>query len=124
MVAKKAPESSIPPEKVELYDKLIESSPNIKRKGATIPYTSLNGNMFTLLSKTGMLAIRLSKENREAFMKKFKTAPFENYGVVMKEYVVVPDVLFENTKEMKKYLDMSYEYAKTLKPKPTTRRKK
>ncbi|MDA4130870.1 MAG: hypothetical protein OK457_08875 [Thaumarchaeota archaeon] len=124
MVAKKAIGSSIPSEKVELYDKLIESHSDIKRKGATLPYTSLNGNMFTLLSKTGTLAIRLSSADREAFMKKFKTTPFENYGVIMKEYVAVPEELFENTKEMKKYLDMSYDYAKTLKPKPTTRRKK
>ena len=41
----------------------------------------------------------------------------------MKEYVVVPDSLLENTKELKKYLDLSYEYARTLKPKPTTEKK-
>ena len=122
MVTKKI-ESTIPPEKVNLYDKLIQTNYDIERKGATVPYTSLNGNMFTLLSKTGTLAIRLSKDKREEFLKKYKTTLFENYGVVMKEYVAVPDSLFENTKEMKKYLDMSYEYAKTLKPKPTTRKK-
>ena len=40
----------------------------------------------------------------------------------MQEYVAVPDALLRNTKELKKYLDVSYEYAKTLKPKPTTKR--
>jgi TfoX/Sxy family transcriptional regulator of competence genes len=35
----------------------------------------------------------------------------------MKEYVAVPDTLLENTKELKKYLDLSYEYAKALKSK-------
>ena len=39
------------------------------------------------------------------------------------EYVAVPDSLLENTKELKKYLELSYEYAKTLKPKPTTKKK-
>ena len=31
----------------------------------------------------------------------------------------VPDALLKKTKELAKYLDLSYEYAKTLKPKPT-----
>ena len=34
-------------EKVDLYDKLIRTNSNLERKGDTIPYTSLNGNMFT-----------------------------------------------------------------------------
>jgi TfoX/Sxy family transcriptional regulator of competence genes len=41
----------------------------------------------------------------------------------MKEYVAVPDSLLENTKELSKYLDQSYAYAKTLRPKPTTKKK-
>jgi hypothetical protein len=32
-----------------LYDKLIATIPEIERKGDANPYTSLNGNMFTLL---------------------------------------------------------------------------
>jgi len=42
---------------------------------------------------------------------------FETYGVVKKDYVTVPEKLLENTKELKKYLEISYEYTKTLKPK-------
>ncbi len=41
----------------------------------------------------------------------------------MKEYVRVPDSLLGDTRELGKYLEMSYEYAKTLKPEPTTRKK-
>ena len=41
-----------------LYDKLIATNPKIERKGNANPYTSLNGNMFTLLHE-GKLAIRL-----------------------------------------------------------------
>jgi TfoX/Sxy family transcriptional regulator of competence genes len=40
----------------------------------------------------------------------------------MKEYVTVPDGLLRNTKELKKYLEASYEYARTLKPKPTKKK--
>jgi len=42
----------------------------------------------------------------------------------MKEYVAVPEALLGNTNELSKYLDISYEYAKTLKAKPTTKKKR
>jgi TfoX/Sxy family transcriptional regulator of competence genes len=47
---------------------------------------------------------------------------FEAYGAVMREYVTVPDSLLKNTKELRKYLDMSYGYIKTLKPKPAKKK--
>lgn len=112
----------IPKAKLEMYDKLIDSHPEIERKGVTSPYTSLNGHMFTYLSKTGSLGIRLPRGEREAFLEKHKTTLYESYGAIMKEYVTVPDALLKNTEELKKYLDISYEYIKTLKPKPTKKR--
>lgn len=79
--------------------------------------------MFTLLSaQAGGLAIRLPEEEREKFLKKYKTRLFEAYGVVMKEYVAVPDALLKKTGELAKYLDLSYEYALTLRPKPTKKK--
>ena len=108
--------------KVELYEKLIATIPNIERKGDANPYTSMNGNMFTLLHQSSRLAIRLPDDQREEFLKKYKTSLFEAYGAVMKEYVAVPDAMLKNTKELKKYLEFSYEYAKTLKPKPTRKK--
>ena len=115
---KKAPTN----DRVALFDKLIATRPEIERKGAANPYTSLNGNMFTLLHR-GRLAIRLSEDERGKFLKKYNTSLFEAYGTVMKEYVAVPDSMLENTKELSKYLDLSYCYAKTLKPKPSTKKK-
>ena len=109
-------------DKVALYDKLIATMPEIERKGDANPYTSLNGNMFTLLHQSEALAIRLPEDERKKFLNRYKTALFEAYGVVMKEYVAVPDALLKNTKELKKYLASSYEYAKTLKPKATRKR--
>ena len=104
-------------DKVALYEKLIATIPKLERKGDANPYTSLNGNMFTLLHQSSSLAIRLPEDKREEFLKKHKTKLFTAYGAVMKEYVAVPDALLKNTKELKKYLEASYEYAKTLKPK-------
>jgi hypothetical protein len=114
--------SAVPATKVDLYDQLIATHPEIERKGAANPYTSLNGHMFTLLHDSRRLAIRLPEDQREEFLKKHKTTLFEAYGAIMKEYVAVPDALLKNTKELQKYLELSYEYVRTLKPKATKKK--
>jgi hypothetical protein len=112
-----AKKPGVPPEKLALYDKLVASNPEIERKGATNPYTSHNGHMFTHLSPPGTLAIRLPPGEVEPFIKKYKTKLFETYGVVKKDWVVVPDSLLRKTAELRKYFEMSYRHAQTLKPK-------
>jgi hypothetical protein len=115
--------AAAPPDKVEFYDKLIKTHPKIERQGASIPYTSLNGHMFSYLSASGSLALRLPEDAREAFLQKYKTTLCKAYGVVQKESVTVPDALLKKTKELQLYLALSYDYVKTLKPKPTTKKK-
>jgi TfoX/Sxy family transcriptional regulator of competence genes len=105
-----------------LYEKLVATNPKIERKGDTMPYTSLNGHMFSLLTKEGWLALRLPEDEREAFLKKYKTNLAVQYGAVMKEYVQVPDALLKKTAELRRYFDSSYAYATTLKPKPTAQK--
>ena len=61
--------TEIPAEKLELYDKLIRERPHMERKGVGLPYTSVNGHMFTFLSAAGALALRLPAERREEFLK-------------------------------------------------------
>ena len=109
--------------KLTLYEKLVATNPAVERKGDTMPYTSLNGHMFYLLAKDGSLGLRLSKEDRDKFIGKYDSELMKQYGIVMKEYVIVPDKLLANTKELEKYFDLSYEYVKSLKPKPTTKTK-
>lgn len=104
--------------KLALYEKLVATNPNVDRKGATMPYTSLNGHMFSFLTKEGKLALRLPPKEREAFLSKFATTLCEQHGKVLKEYVAVPDELLERTQELKEYFDISYAYAGSLKPKP------
>jgi TfoX/Sxy family transcriptional regulator of competence genes len=116
--------ASAPAEKVALYEKLVATNPRVERKGATMPYTSINGNMFSLLNKEGVLLLRLSDEAREAFVAKYKTKPVVMYGAVMPEYVAVPDDLLAKTAQLKKYFAASYEYASSLRAKPTTRKPK
>jgi hypothetical protein len=112
-----AKKSSIPAAKLALYEKLIAAIPEIERKGAVHPYTSLNGHMFSYLDQTGTMGLRLPKDEVDAFLKKYKASLFESYGVVKKDYVTVPDSLLRKTEELKRYLKISYEYVKTLKPK-------
>jgi TfoX/Sxy family transcriptional regulator of competence genes len=114
--------TEIPADKVALYEKLVATNPSVERKGATVPYTSLNGHMFSFLTKAGRVALRLPAEEREAFLKKYKTTLCEQYGVVMKEYVEVPDSLLKKTQELRKFFEVSYAYVSSLKPKPTTRK--
>jgi hypothetical protein len=92
--------------------------------GGTVPYTSLNGHMFSYLSKSGELALRLPAGTRETFLKKYKTTLCAQYGIIQKEYVMVPDRLLQKTQELKMYFDLSYAYVGTLKPKPTKKKEK
>jgi len=115
-------ESTIPADKLELYNQLVATNPAIERKGDTVPYTSLNGHMFSYLDKEGNLAIRLPKDEMDNFLKKYKTTLREAYGIVQKEYAEVPEKLFKNTKELKPYFDISFEYVQSLKPKPSKKK--
>jgi TfoX/Sxy family transcriptional regulator of competence genes len=105
-----------------LYEKLVATNPRVERKGATMPYTSLNGHMFSLFTKEAHLILRLASSDQEAFLKKYKTKVPELYGAVMKEYVEVPDALLKKTDELRKYFDLSHAYIGTLKPKATKKK--
>jgi len=116
------PAPKAPAESVALYEALLATNPKIERKGAAMPYTSINGNMFSLLTPDGTLALRLPEAERESFMKRYDTTLCVQYGAVMKEYVQVPGSLLKSTPALAKYLDISYNYACSLKPKPTTKK--
>lgn len=102
---------------LERYEQLVATAPGIERKGATVPYTSLNGHMFSYLSKAGTLSLRLPEKERAAFLTKYKTRLCEQYGVVQKEYVEVPAALLAKTAELKKHFAVSLAYVKSMKPK-------
>lgn len=111
------PKITIPPDRIELYDKLIATDPKIDRKGKTTPYTSMNGHMFTFLSKDGIMGLKLSPDDREEFIQKYNTNLIEQFGRVMNEFVEVPNELLNDTKSLSVYLQKSYNYVSTLKPK-------
>lgn len=101
------------------YAKAAAGLPGVSVKGDTVPYTSVNGHMFSYLSKSGTLCLRLPMESRDTFLKTYKTKLSTQYGIVQKEYVEVPDALLAKTSELKKYFAVSYAYVCGLKPKAT-----
>ena len=116
-MATKKEVSHVSEEKLEAYKKLIATNPKIELKGATIPYTSFNGHMFSYFEKDGTFGLRLPEKEIDAFLKKYKTTLFISYGIVKKEFVLVPEKLLLNFKEFKPYFDISFEYVKSLKKK-------
>lgn len=90
------------------YEKLIATNPAVERKGDTVPYTSLNGHMFSALHKDNTVALRLPEDVRVAFLKKYRSSLAAQYGVVQPEYVVVPDALLAKTKELQPYFSANY----------------
>jgi hypothetical protein len=112
-------EASAPPEVVALYDKMVASCPEVPRKGATMPNTSVNGHMFSFIHPSGAVALRLPPGVREEFVEKYETKLYDAYGMIQKEYVLVPITLMEQTDELAPYFKQSWEYVQTLKPKKT-----
>src|ERR1700722_14444796 len=102
MTAKKE-SPAIPQENLDYYNKLVITNPKIERKGLTVPYTSCNGHMFSYLEKDGSLGLRFPPDLLEEFLKKYKTTLFKSYGIIKREYALVPDKLLKNTKELKPY---------------------
>lgn len=101
----------------ESYDALVATHPELERKGNTMPYTALNGHMFSFLTPDGVLALRLPAGDRGAFMDRYGTQLVEQHGAVMKEYVAVPGDLLGRLDELTPWFDRSCEYVGSLKPK-------
>ena len=121
----KEKKKTIPEDKLKLYEALVQSVPDLALNNQFgFPYTSLNGHMFSLLSKNGLVGIRLPKEERELFLEKYNSTIYKpEPGPLLKEYVTVPDDLLPDVETLKPYLVKSLEYIKTLKPKPPKKKK-
>jgi len=111
-------------EALELYDQLVARFPDVQRKGKANPYTSLNGHMFSFLDKQGRLGLRFGNEEQQWFFDNINPEPMISYGATMRGYVVVPDEMLKDTETMVEYFQKSFDYISTLKPKPTTKKKK
>ena len=99
------------------YEALVATRPGVERKGKTMPYTSVNGHMFSFLTADGILALRLPAPDRVGFLEKYGTQLVEQHGAVLKEYVAVPPDLLDRLEELRPWFDRSFEYVSSLNPK-------
>jgi len=110
------------PTAAELCDRVLALSTRHERRGKALPYTSANGHMYSFVSADGEVCLRLSTKERQDFHDRHRGGEVVQHGRVMKEYVAVPAELLAETERLAPYLAKSYDYAKGLKPKSTTRR--
>ncbi len=106
----------------QLYSELVARHPHAERKGKSMPYTSVNGHMYSHLSKEGEMGIRLSPDDLIDFITKYNTTHHMQHGRVMKEYATVPLSLLQNTDEIFIYFEKSHAYTAILKPKSTKKK--
>ncbi len=105
-------------EQLAIYDALIAQCTNFERKGKTMPYTSANTHMFSLLNKAGEIGIRLSKESGEAFMEKHNAEPYKSYGAFMRGYVKIPEEYWSDMPFMVALFEQGFTHAMSLKANP------
>jgi len=110
-------------ELIELYDELLSHYPEIKRKGKTSAYTSMNGHMFSFIAPEGFLALRLSKEDKKKYNSTINGDDVIQYNSVMNGYVEIPDEIFRDIDRVKVYFEQSLDFVGSLKPKPTKKKK-
>lgn len=104
-------------QRLNIYDELVAKCPRFERKGKTMPYTSANGYMFSLLNKAGEIGIRFSKEVQMKYMEELNTTLYKSYGATMKGYILIPEQMLGDLDNVARYLDKSYDYVMTLDPK-------
>jgi len=109
------------PKVLASFDAMITGVPGVERKGAAMPYLSVNGNMYAMISKANVIGLRFGKDDLAAFMaaggELFEGTP----GFINKEYGGVPAAMLGDIKALKRWFKLSHAYAGTLKPKKTSR---
>jgi Zn/Cd-binding protein ZinT len=67
-------------EKLKIYDELVSKFTRFERKSKTMPYTSANVHIFSLLNKAGEIGMRFSKEVQKNILKNL-TLQFSNHTI-------------------------------------------
>jgi hypothetical protein len=119
-----AKRTSVPEDRLARYRSLLEAVPEVAEKanfGAA--YTAVNGNMSSMISKHGVVGLRLPPDERAPFIERYRTDLFRGDPAwpPAKEFIAVPDDLLERTGELAPYLARAHAYTLTLKPKPAKR---
>lgn len=125
MAKQKKKEFETDPAVLDAYKRMVDGVPDVEWKGATHPYTSWNGNMFSHINRDNIIGLRLSKTDLKEFTETYDTGLFEGYpGFFQKEYAAMPPTMYGNTRAMRKWFRKSFAHVSSLKAKPTTKPKK
>src|SRR5712692_831045 len=108
------------PDLTVLFESVAPSDPKVeRRKMFGWPACFVNGNMFMALHEESLI-LRLSEEDRQAFLKLEGAAQFKPLpGKAMKEYVVAPAWMLEEKAALRKWVNKSLHYSLGL-PKKVT----
>jgi hypothetical protein len=121
-----AKKTSVPPDKLALYQRLLAAVPEIEEKSNFgSAYTAVNGNMYSMISKYGDVGIWLPDDVRAEFVERFDARMFQADPAwpVSKKLVALPDDLLADIDTLRPYMEASYRFALTLRPKPTAKKK-
>jgi TfoX/Sxy family transcriptional regulator of competence genes len=115
-------EGKTDPAVLAAFDTMIEGVKGAERKGATMPYCSINGNMYAMINKANVIGLRLDDNDLQAFLLS-GAKPFEGIpGFVNKGYAAIPQAMLADKKALQTWFRLSHNYASKLKPKPTVKR--
>ena len=70
---------NVDPAVLAAFTKMVEAVDGVEMKGAAAPYTSINGNMYSAVSKDNRIGLRLPKGDIAAFIEKHDAELFEPF---------------------------------------------
>ena len=112
------------PKLVETFEQIVPKIEAVEsRKMFGYPCAFKGGNMFMGLHQENLF-LRLSEEDREEFLKLNQESRFEPMpGRILKEYVIVPSWMLEDSEQIGKWVRKSLNYVSSLPPKVKKKRK-
>ena len=112
------------PRVLAVFDAMIAGVPGVTRNGDQNPYCAINGNMYAQMSKLDRIGMRLNKADLAEFLATYHAGLHEGYpGFFQKEYVAIPERLYDDTETLQAWFRKSHAHAAALKSKPTTGKK-
>jgi hypothetical protein len=116
----------VPADRLRAYETLVaavDGAELLSNFGSA--YTAVNGNMYSMISKHGVVGIRLPEPDRSAFLDRYRTDLFRGDPAwpPAREFVALPDDLLDDIEAVRPYLEQGFRYARTLKPKAKSARR-
>jgi TfoX/Sxy family transcriptional regulator of competence genes len=109
----------------ELLEEAVSDFGCQKRMMFGCPAFFVNNNMFTGVHQDNIILRLSEKERQEIKINYDESEPFEPMkGRVMKEYMTLPEELYNDAEELNKWLQKSYGFVSNMPPKQKKRKAK